>query len=83
MKTALMIVTMLFMFAVGTGCLFFPARVQAMNLRRFESGSLARDMKGRAYVASDRYRWDLRLVGVSSYAAALLLAFGLWKGTPV
>jgi hypothetical protein len=80
MKLILMTLMLLFVLAVGTENLFFPERVRARDLRRFEASPEAGNVKIRDYLMSRRPLFHSYMIGVICYLMAAVLVYVFWTG---
>ena len=81
LKLLLLAVFLLLLFIVGTGCLFFPRNVQALAVKAIEIGPTSRIRPLRAFVQSEQYLLNLRLVGLGAYSMFALLAISVYRNS--
>jgi hypothetical protein len=74
------IIMMIICFGIGTEHLFFAERVRARVLRGFDASPMASNVKRRAFILSDRWLFESRIVGVTTYLMGAFLLFFMWKG---
>jgi hypothetical protein len=77
MKTIAMIVNILFLIGVSTGCIFFTRNIQRYSIRNIERGIIASRME--AYIRSDRYITDVRACGFIALIMSCFATYALFK----